>query len=164
MLYFPVSSAVDGKGREGRTGGLFFRRLRAFPSADGEVPGEVHVHEVLELVGDLEAEPLAHHHVPGGAEPLVQRLLDEFGRALVVGGVLLAGVHAYLQHLRIANDISHVIFTKRFFFQMFLLYLSPHVFGHVCLLDHGVGEQHPLGGLPVVALLGIEVAQLQHLA
>ncbi len=116
MLYFPVSTVDDGKGREGRTGSFFPRRLRALPGADGEVPGEVHVHEVLELVGDLEAEPLSHHHVPGGAEPLVQRLLDELGRALVVGGVLLAGVHADLQHLRIANDISRVFFYKRLFF------------------------------------------------
>ena len=43
---------------------------RALPRADGEVSGEEHVHEVLELVGDLEAEALAHHHVPGWSEPI----------------------------------------------------------------------------------------------
>ena len=43
---------------------------RALPGADGEVSGEEHVHEVLELVGDLEAEALAHHHVPGWSKPI----------------------------------------------------------------------------------------------
>ena len=33
-------------------------------------------------------------------EPLVEVLLDHLGRVLVVGGVLLAGVDAHLQHLR----------------------------------------------------------------
>ena len=37
---------------------------RALPGADGQVAGEEHVHEVLELVGHLEAEALAHDHVP----------------------------------------------------------------------------------------------------
>ena len=32
-----------------------------------------------ELVADVEAEALAHHHVPGRPEPLVQGLLDQLG-------------------------------------------------------------------------------------
>ena len=42
---------------------------RALPRADSQVAGEEHVHEVLELVGHLEAEALAHHDVPGRTEP-----------------------------------------------------------------------------------------------
>ena len=42
---------------------------RALPGAHGQVAGEEHVHEVLELVGHLEAETLAHDDVPGRAEP-----------------------------------------------------------------------------------------------
>ena len=35
-------------------------------------------------------------------------------------------------------------------------HLSPHLLIHVCLLDHGIGEHDPLGGLLVViAPLGI---------
>ena len=74
--------------------------LRALPRAHGQISREEHVHEVLELVGDLEPEPLAHDDVPGGAEPLVQALLDHLGGVLVVGRVLLAGVGAQLQDLQ----------------------------------------------------------------
>ena len=49
---------------------------RALPGADGEVSGEEHVHEVLELVGDLEAEALAHHHVPGWSEPIDEEVFN----------------------------------------------------------------------------------------
>ena len=34
------------------------------------------------------------------SEPLVELFLDHLGGVLVVGGVLLAGVDAHLQHLR----------------------------------------------------------------
>ena len=42
---------------------------RALPRADSQVAGEEHVHEVLELVGHLEAEALTHDDVPGRTEP-----------------------------------------------------------------------------------------------
>ena len=45
---------------------------RALPGTDGQVPGEKHVHQVLQLVGDLEAESLADHHVPRRTEFFVQ--------------------------------------------------------------------------------------------
>ena len=45
---------------------------RALPGTDGQVPGEKHVHQVLQLVGDLEPESLADHHVPRRTDFFVQ--------------------------------------------------------------------------------------------
>ena len=69
------------------------------PQADGRVRAKEHVQHVLDVVGDLEAEPHAHDGVPGGAKLLVHGVLDHLGRTLVVGAVLLAGRHAQLHGL-----------------------------------------------------------------
>ena len=70
--YFSTSTQISGKSTfiEATFPRSPFRLSRALPRADGEVSGEEHVHEVLELVGDLEAEALAHHHVPGWSKPI----------------------------------------------------------------------------------------------
>ncbi len=43
-----------------------------------------------------------------------------------------------------------------------LTHFAPHVLGHVRLLHHGVGEEHPLGGLPLLHLLRPKLSHLQH--
>ena len=43
--------------------------------------------------------------------PLVELLLDHLGCVLVVGGVLLAGVDAHLQHLR-PHVLRHVSLNR----------------------------------------------------
>ena len=74
---------------------LRISEVRTLPGTDAQVPSEEHVEEPAvgrqsvtaemtemapgQLVADVEAEALPHHHVPGRPEPLVQGLLDQLG-------------------------------------------------------------------------------------
>lgn len=92
---------------------------RTLPRTDGQVASKKHVHEVLELIRNLEAESFSDHHVPRGAKLFVQHLFDHLGRVFVVGRVFLAGIHAHFHHLGL------------------------HFVRHVCLLDHWVRIDDP---------------------